>query len=250
MLHTWMLSSAQSCRNRSSRAERVLGPLALEAVRQQQHEAVGAQPLGLARGDVLVDDDLRAVGEVAELRFPQHQRLGIGAGEAVLEAEHAVFATAGCRRPRTCRAAAWHSGMYLRSVVLVDPDRVALAERAAARILARQAHAEAFGDEAAEGERLGGRPVEAFAALEHRPLGVDHAAERLVDRRGRRGPWSACGRGCRTACGRSRCRRCAARFRGRPACAARSSGRRTSRPRWACSSCRPSNSPSSSASNS
>jgi hypothetical protein len=40
-------------------------------VRQQQHEAVGAQPLGLAGGDVLVDDDLRAVGEVAELRFPQ-----------------------------------------------------------------------------------------------------------------------------------------------------------------------------------
>jgi hypothetical protein len=27
-------------------------------------------------GDVLVDHDLRAIGEIAELRFPQHQRLG------------------------------------------------------------------------------------------------------------------------------------------------------------------------------
>ena len=31
-----------------------------------------------ARGDELVDDDLRAIGEIAELRFPQDQRLGFG----------------------------------------------------------------------------------------------------------------------------------------------------------------------------
>ena len=67
----------------------VLRPLPLVAVRQQHHQAVHAQPLALARADELVDDDLRAVGEVAELRFPQHQRIGLGRGVAVLEAQHA-----------------------------------------------------------------------------------------------------------------------------------------------------------------
>ena len=37
-------------------------------------------------------------------------------------------------------------------------------------------------DQAAEGERLGGRPVEPLAALEHRLLGVEDPAQRLVDR--------------------------------------------------------------------
>ena len=55
---------------------RMFRTLTFIAVRQQHHEAVGAQPLGLARGDELVDDDLRAVGEIAELGFPQHQGVG------------------------------------------------------------------------------------------------------------------------------------------------------------------------------
>ena len=44
-------------------------------------------PLGLAGGDVLVDDRLGAVDEVAELRLPQHQRVRVGDRVAVLEAE-------------------------------------------------------------------------------------------------------------------------------------------------------------------
>ena len=66
----------------------VLRPLALVAVGQQQDKAGEQVPLGLAGRDELVDDDLRAVGEVAELRLPQHQRLGIVARVAVLEAQH------------------------------------------------------------------------------------------------------------------------------------------------------------------
>ena len=65
--------------------------------------------------------------------------------------------------------------------LLVDPDGVALAERAAAAVLARQAHAAALGEQAAEGERLGRRPVEPLAAVEHRLLGVEDALQRLVD---------------------------------------------------------------------
>jgi hypothetical protein len=44
-------------------------------VRQQADEARHAQPLALARRDELVEHHLRAVGEIAELRFPQRQRV-------------------------------------------------------------------------------------------------------------------------------------------------------------------------------
>src|SRR3546814_1499291 len=65
--------------------------LAFITMRQQQDEAVGTQPLGFASRDILVDHDLRAIGEIAELRFPQYQALGIGHGKSVFEAEHTVF---------------------------------------------------------------------------------------------------------------------------------------------------------------
>ena len=54
----------------------VLRPLALVAVRQQAHEAGHAQPLALAGRDELIEHDLRAVGEVAELGLPQASALG------------------------------------------------------------------------------------------------------------------------------------------------------------------------------
>ena len=41
-----------------------------------------------ADGDELVDDHLRAVREVAELRLPEHERRRVGEAVAVLEAEH------------------------------------------------------------------------------------------------------------------------------------------------------------------
>ena len=81
----------------------MLRPLAFVAVRQEQHEAAVLAPLLLGRGDELIDDDLRAVHEVAELRFPQHERAGIGDGVAVLESEDAVFAEAASRRRRSSR---------------------------------------------------------------------------------------------------------------------------------------------------
>jgi hypothetical protein len=69
----------------------VLRPLALVAVRQKAHEARHAQPLALARRDELVEHHLGAVGEVAELRLPQGERVRLGQGVAVLEAEHRLL---------------------------------------------------------------------------------------------------------------------------------------------------------------
>ena len=58
---------------------------------QQQHEARHAQPFALTGRDELVDDYLRAVGEVAELCFPQHQRVRLGQAVAIFEAEHRLL---------------------------------------------------------------------------------------------------------------------------------------------------------------
>src|SRR5256885_7113116 len=67
--------------------------------------ALPISPLDLARGDELVDHDLSAVGEVAELRFPDHQRVGRGAGEAVLEAQHRLLGRSEERRVgKECRS--------------------------------------------------------------------------------------------------------------------------------------------------
>ena len=48
----------------------MLRPLAFVSMREK-HDNAGEQiPLVFAGGDELIDDDLRAVGEIAELRFP------------------------------------------------------------------------------------------------------------------------------------------------------------------------------------
>ena len=70
---------------------RMLGPVALVAVRQQQRQPRRLAPLREARDEELVDDDLRAVHEVAELRLPEHERLRRADRVAVLEAERRVL---------------------------------------------------------------------------------------------------------------------------------------------------------------
>ena len=69
----------------------VLGSLAFEAVRQEQHEAAGLPPLVLRGDEVLVEDDLRAVDEVAELRFPRDERFSVRDRVPVLEPERGVL---------------------------------------------------------------------------------------------------------------------------------------------------------------
>ena len=87
-LATCMLSSARELQEALDARARVLRPLPLVAVRQQQHEAARLAPLRLGAGEELVDDHLRAVHEVAELRLPQHERAVLGHRVAVLEAQH------------------------------------------------------------------------------------------------------------------------------------------------------------------
>ncbi len=69
----------------------MLRALPFVTVRQQHHQSAQAPPLGLARGDELVDHHLRAVGEIAELRLPDHQRIGLGGGITVFEGQHRLL---------------------------------------------------------------------------------------------------------------------------------------------------------------
>src|SRR5271156_3767579 len=66
----------------------VLRPLALITMGEKQHDARQQIPFVLARDDELINYDLRAIREIAELRFPKYERFGEVAAEAIFEAQH------------------------------------------------------------------------------------------------------------------------------------------------------------------
>src|SRR5271163_389046 len=73
----------------------MLRALALIAVRQQKHETAGQIPFVFRGAQELIDDDLRAVGEVSELSFPHNQGFWIVATEAIFEPDASRFGKRG-----------------------------------------------------------------------------------------------------------------------------------------------------------
>ena len=213
----------------------VLRTLPLVAVRQEVDQAAQAQPLALARADELVVVDLGAVGEVAELGLPDRQAVGVGQAVAVLEAEHALL---GQDAVDHLDAGLLGLEVLQRDVLLlgdlVVDDRVALAERAAADILARQADREALDQQRGEGQMLGGRPVDAGALLDRLAPLLDHPAQPGMDVERRPGGRSSSGRARAASRSRPRCRRAGTPWALR---AGRSRRPRASRPCWPCSCC-------------
>ena len=69
---------------------RMLRTHALHAVGQQHHQTALAHPFRLAGRHELVDNALRGVVEVAELRLPADERVRVGHRVAELESEHKV----------------------------------------------------------------------------------------------------------------------------------------------------------------
>src|SRR3954462_2355612 len=126
-------------------------PLALIAMRQEADQPRHAQPLALARRDELVEYHLRAVGEIAELRFPKRQRARPGQRIAVFKAEPGLFRQ---HRVDDFEAALPVADIIERHVarlaLLIDQHRMALRERSALTVLTGQAHAMAFIDQPAE----------------------------------------------------------------------------------------------------
>ena len=69
----------------------MLRALAFETVRQEHDQATVLFPLVFATHDELVDNDLGAIHEVAELGFPYDECVGVGDGVPVFEPECCVF---------------------------------------------------------------------------------------------------------------------------------------------------------------
>ena len=70
---------------------RMLRSLTLIAMGQQQNQPGHAQPLHFARRNELIDDHLRAIGEIAELRFPENQRSRFSQAVSVFKSDHCLF---------------------------------------------------------------------------------------------------------------------------------------------------------------
>src|SRR4029078_6257153 len=110
-------------------------------------ETAEPAPLRFTRTDELVDDHLRAVHEVAELRFPDDERRRIGGRVTVFEAEHGFFGKHGVRDLKRRLPLSGVLQRYVALVcVLLVQHRVTVEERATARILARETDGVAFLD--------------------------------------------------------------------------------------------------------
>jgi len=138
----------------------MLGAHTLEAVRQQEHEATELLPFVFAARDELIDDWLRDIPEIAELRFPKDEGARAIEAETIFESEHARFAE---------RAVDDFNGAGVRKMLqreiffarfVIVQNGVAMAEGAALAVLATQADAIVLGRETGEGERFGGGPIE------------------------------------------------------------------------------------------
>ena len=139
---------------------RVLWPLPFVAVRQQQDQAAVTLPLGLAADQELIDDHLRPVDEVAELCFPEDQRAGRIPGIAEIKAEHRRFGQQAVVDAERCLLGP--EGVQRVEGLAgagIEEHRMALAERAAARILAAEANVRPLQEQRPERQGFGKRPV-------------------------------------------------------------------------------------------
>ena len=137
-------------------------------MRKEHYEATKQSPFVLCRSDELINDDLRAIGEVAELRLPQDQGLGIIATVSILKAEHT-----GLRQDRVVylvlrllRREMIQRNVF-RLVLDVDQHAVALVERAALAILSAETDRHFLEQERAKGQSLSHTVIEGALAMSH-----------------------------------------------------------------------------------
>ncbi len=116
----------------------MLGALPFVTVRKQKHQPAGQVPLVFAGAQELVDDHLRAIRKISELRLPKHKCFRIVAAEAVFEAHASRFGKRGVVNLTKSLLA---GKMRKREVVVlrlrIDQHGVSLIERAALGVLPR-----------------------------------------------------------------------------------------------------------------
>src|SRR5438067_13773385 len=116
----------------------MFGALAFVTVRQEQDDPARPLPFRFRGNDELVDDGLRAVRKIAELRFPQAKHARIIERITVIEAEDGRFreqavvnANARLISASPARTAQMHQRHIWRASVRVVMNRVTRAERSA-----------------------------------------------------------------------------------------------------------------------
>src|SRR6516162_1789433 len=129
---------------------RMFRALALVAVGKQQDNAGRKSPLIFAGADKLVDNDLRAVHEVTELRFPKNEPFRVVARKAVLKTQASGFGKRGIvNLAKSLVGRKVSEREILLLGLVVDQHGVALVKRAALGILARQSYGIALEDQRA-----------------------------------------------------------------------------------------------------
>src|SRR5690606_11824795 len=152
-------------------SRRVFRALPLKAVWKQHYEPAALLPFILRCCDVLIDDHLRAIGEVTELSLPADQVRPRFDRIAVFEAEYpgfrqaaAVHVEAGIANVRASELRERRPAFACKRVV---HGRVPLRERTASRILTADANRRTFDHERTEGHRFRKAPVHRDLAFAH-----------------------------------------------------------------------------------
>ncbi|MPC08066.1 hypothetical protein E2C01_000638 [Portunus trituberculatus] len=122
----------------------------LHAVWEQHHQPSLPDPLGLSRGNELVNDALGCVVEVAKLSLPDDESIGIGHREAKLKAKHCILREGGVADSVRTSRTDMHTGSRLSMVntqdhyFLVVQDVVPVREGSSLHILPRETHMDPF----------------------------------------------------------------------------------------------------------
>ena len=163
----------------------MLGALAFVTVRQHEDDAVEPPPLHFAACNELVDHHLRAVGEVAKLRLPNHQRTRRIGSVTIFKTQHRFFRKDGVDHGK--------GGLIRLDVLQRDVDAfvktlallvvqhgVAVGECATATVLPRDADWKAFRQQGGKRHVLAHAPVHLDFAAAHGGAVVQHLARQWV----------------------------------------------------------------------
>ena len=148
--------------------------LAFVSMWQKQNNSAGPLPFRFRRNDKLVDDGLRAVRKIAELRFPQAKHLRIIERITVIESEHGRF---GKQAVVNTKARLFRCEMQKRNVRIsryrVVKNGMPVSKGPAAAVLAGQSHRCSFQKERSKGERFGKTPIVRAARFEDLAASID-----------------------------------------------------------------------------
>src|SRR5215472_17663051 len=134
--------------------------LTLISMRQQQGHPIHTLPFLLRGCDELVYDRLRAIRKIAELRFPEHQHIGVGKRISIFESQYTVLAEQRIVDPELPPGIGKTAETVVLLVrILVAKDGMAMRERSPLHILTTHPDVFAFQQQAAISEELARCPV-------------------------------------------------------------------------------------------